>query len=101
METERIALSQRERDRLKILHEVQQKLLTQVAAAQRLKISDRQLRPMLFRLRQRGDSSLARVELFQLGRIIRVDLSRFAVHAEFRRELSILVGHADGKENWL
>ena len=58
METERMALSQRERDRLKILHEVQQKHLTQVAAAQRLKISDRQVRRMLLRLRQRGDSSL-------------------------------------------
>ena len=37
METERIALSQRERDRLKVLHEVQQKQLTQLAAAERLK----------------------------------------------------------------
>ena len=34
METERIALSQRERDRLKVLHEVQQKQLTQLAAAE-------------------------------------------------------------------
>ena len=58
METERIALSQRERDRLKVLHEIQQKHLTQVAAAQRLKVSDRQVRRMLLRLRQRGDSSL-------------------------------------------
>ena len=33
METERITLSQRERDRLKVLHEVQQKHLSQVAAA--------------------------------------------------------------------
>ena len=33
METERIALSQRERDRLKILHDVQQTHLTQRAAA--------------------------------------------------------------------
>ena len=33
METERIALSQRERDRLKVLHEIQQKHLTQVAGA--------------------------------------------------------------------
>jgi hypothetical protein len=41
METERITLSQRERDRLKVLHEVQQKQLTQVAAAERLKVSDR------------------------------------------------------------
>ena len=58
METERIALSQRERDRLKVLHEIQQKHLTQVAGAQRLKISDRQVRRMLLRLRQRGDHSL-------------------------------------------
>src|ERR1700739_4165528 len=47
METERIALSQRERDRLKVLHEIQQKHLTQVAGAARLKISDRQGREML------------------------------------------------------
>jgi len=58
METERIDLSQRERDRLKVLHEVQQKHLTQVAAAGRLKVTDRQVRRMLLRLRERGDSSL-------------------------------------------
>jgi transposase len=58
METERITLSQRERDRLKVLHEVQQKQLTQVAAAERLKISDRHVRRMLLRLRERGDRSL-------------------------------------------
>ena len=58
METERIALSQRERDRLKVLHEIQQKHLTQVAGAARLKVSDRQVRRMLLRFRQRGDQSL-------------------------------------------
>jgi transposase len=58
METERIPLSQRERDRLKVLHEVNQKHLTQVAAAQRLKVTDRQVRRMLLRLRERGDRSL-------------------------------------------
>src|ERR1700726_849215 len=58
METERITLSQRERDRLKVLHEVQQKELTQVAAAERLKVTDRQVRRMLLRLRERGDRSL-------------------------------------------
>jgi hypothetical protein len=46
METERIALSQRERDRLKVLHEVEQKPSTQVAAAERLKGSDRHVRRM-------------------------------------------------------
>ena len=33
-------VSQRERDRLKVLHEVQQKHLTQRAAAERLQVSD-------------------------------------------------------------
>jgi hypothetical protein len=41
METERVALSQRERDRLKVLHEVDQEHLTQVVAAERLKVTDR------------------------------------------------------------
>ena len=52
METERIALSQRERDRLKVLHDVEQKHLTQVEAARRLKLTDRHVRQLLLRLRQ-------------------------------------------------
>ena len=58
METERITLSPRERDRLKVLYEVKQKRLTQVVAAQRLKVTDRQVRRMLLRIRERGDSAL-------------------------------------------
>src|SRR6266403_1057101 len=58
METERITLSQRERDRLKVLHEVQQRHLTQVAAAARLKVTDRQVRRMLLRIREQGDGGL-------------------------------------------
>jgi transposase len=58
METERITLSQRERDRLKVLHEVQQKHLSQVAAAERLKVTDRQVRRMLLRIREHGDTAL-------------------------------------------
>lgn len=58
METERITLSQRERDRLKVLYEVRQKHLTQVAAAQRLKVTDRHVRRMPLRLRERGDGGL-------------------------------------------
>jgi len=58
METERIALSQRERDRLKVLHEVNQKHLTQILAAERLKVTDRQVRRMLLRIRERGDAAL-------------------------------------------
>jgi transposase len=58
METERIALSQRERDRLRVLHEVQQKHLSQVAAAKRLKVTDRQVRRMLLRIHEHGDGAL-------------------------------------------
>src|SRR6267143_5687254 len=58
METERIALSQQERDRLKVLHEVKQKHLTQVVAAERLKVTDRQVRRMLLRIREHGDGAL-------------------------------------------
>jgi hypothetical protein len=58
MEMERITLSQRERDRLKVWHEVQQKRLTQVAAAARLKVTDRQVRRMLLRIREHGDGAL-------------------------------------------
>jgi hypothetical protein len=58
MEKERIELSQRERDWLKVLHEVQQKHLTQVAAAQRLKRADRQARRMPIRMREHGDGGI-------------------------------------------
>ena len=58
METERIALSQRERDRLKVLHEVKQKHLTQVEAAERLKVTDRHVRRLLDGLQERGDAAV-------------------------------------------
>jgi Helix-turn-helix domain len=58
METERIALSQRERDRLKVLHEVKQGHWTQVEAGRRLKLTDRHVRRMLLRLRERGDAGI-------------------------------------------
>lgn len=58
METERIALSQRERDRLRILQEVKQEHLTQVEAAERLKVTDRQVRRLLAALQERGDGAV-------------------------------------------
>jgi hypothetical protein len=58
METERIALSQRERDRLRVLHDVKQKHLTQVEAAQQLKVTDRHVRRMLIRIGDRGDGGI-------------------------------------------
>src|SRR6202165_5941130 len=58
METERIALSQRERDRLRVLHEIKRKQITQMEAARRLKISDRHIRRLLVGLRKLGDRAL-------------------------------------------
>jgi transposase len=58
METERIAMSQRERDRLRVLHEIKQKHLTQVEAARRLKVTDRHVRRMLVRIGEQGDGGI-------------------------------------------
>jgi hypothetical protein len=58
METERIALSQRERDRLRLLHEVKQKQTTQIEAAKRLQIGDRHIRRLLLRLGAHGDRAV-------------------------------------------
>src|ERR1700676_5298856 len=58
METEGIALSQRERDRLRVLHEVKQKQITQIEPASRLKISDLHIRRLLFGLGERGDRAV-------------------------------------------
>src|ERR1019366_6908389 len=52
------AMSQRERDRLRVLQEVKQKHLTQVEAAQRLKVTDRHVRRMLIRMGERGDGGI-------------------------------------------
>jgi hypothetical protein len=58
MEEERIELSARERERLKVLHEVEQGHLRQIDAAHRLRLSDRQVRRLLERLRTVGDGGL-------------------------------------------
>jgi hypothetical protein len=58
MEEERIELSARERERLKVLHEVEQRHLRQIDAAHRLRLSDRQVRRLLGRLRTVGDGGL-------------------------------------------
>jgi DNA-binding transcriptional regulator LsrR (DeoR family) len=61
METERMTLSQRERDRMRVLHEVQQEHLTQREAAKRLQLSDRQVRRLLRRMRKKGDQAVIHV----------------------------------------
>ena len=58
MGEERLELSQRERERLKVLHEVQRGHLTQVEAGWRLKLSARQVRRVLGRLEAEGDRGL-------------------------------------------
>src|SRR5713226_3400349 len=58
MESERIELSAKERDRLKVLHEVQQGHLKQVEAARRLRLSDRQIRRLQARLHSEGDRGI-------------------------------------------
>jgi hypothetical protein len=58
METEWIALSQRDRDRLRVLHEVTQKHLTQGEAAKRLRVTTRHVRRLLWAVRERGDVAM-------------------------------------------
>jgi len=55
MKEERIGLSQKERDRLKVLHEVEQKQVRQREAAERLLLSVRQVRRLLQRVKREGD----------------------------------------------
>ena len=58
MNEERIELSQRERERLKVLHEMQRGHLRQREAAGRLQLSTRQVRRLLRRVKREGDGGL-------------------------------------------
>lgn len=51
-------MGQKERDRLKVLHEAKQKKLTHKQAAAQLKMSERQLRRLLKRFRTEGDRAV-------------------------------------------
>lgn len=57
-EGDRIAMSQRERDRLRVLHSVLEGQRSQVEAARLLCLSSRQVRRLLQRLQQGGDAAL-------------------------------------------
>jgi transposase len=57
-EQEQLQLGTRERDRLKVLHEVEQGHLKQWQAAQQLGLSERGLRKLLRRYRERGDRAV-------------------------------------------
>jgi Winged helix-turn helix len=58
MREERIELSQRERERLKVLHEVERGHLKQVEASQQLGLSTRQVRRILNRVQEEGDRGI-------------------------------------------
>ena len=51
-------MSQKERDRLKVLHEVEKGQLTQKHAAEQLKLSERQVRRLVGKLRKQGDAAV-------------------------------------------
>jgi hypothetical protein len=57
-EQEQLLLTQKDRDRLKVLHEVERGHLTQAAAGEQLGISDRWVREMVGRVRKRGDAAI-------------------------------------------
>jgi transposase len=57
-EGDRILMSQRERDRLRVLHSVLEGQRSQVEAARLLRLSTRQVRRLLQRLQQGGDAAL-------------------------------------------
>ena len=51
-------LGPKERDRLKVLHEVKQGHLTQAAGAEQLGVSERWVRELVGRLRRKGDRAV-------------------------------------------
>ncbi len=57
-EGDRISMSQRERDRLRVLHSVLQGQRSQAEAARLLRLTPRQVRRLLVRLQQGGDAAL-------------------------------------------
>jgi hypothetical protein len=58
MGPERIELSASERERLKVLQQVEEGHLKQIEAARRLRLTDRQVRRLQIRLRQQGDGGI-------------------------------------------
>jgi hypothetical protein len=58
MEEEKLLLTQRDRDRLKVLHEVQKGHLTQRQASEQLKLTDRWIRKLLLRMQKHGDRAV-------------------------------------------
>src|SRR5690349_14493097 len=55
---DRFEMGQRERDRLKVLHEAEKRQITQQQAAEQLGITERQVRRLVARLRVVGDRAV-------------------------------------------
>lgn len=58
MQEEKLLLSKRDRDRLKVLHEVRKGHITQRQAAAQLKVTDRWIRELVDRIRDHGDQAV-------------------------------------------
>jgi transcriptional regulator with GAF, ATPase, and Fis domain len=58
MGPERIELSAKERERLRVLQQVEEGHLKQIEAARRLHLTDRQVRRLQVRLRSQGDRGI-------------------------------------------
>jgi hypothetical protein len=58
MDGDRFEMGQRERDRLKVLHEAEKRQITQQQAAEQLGITERQVRRLVARLRATGDRAV-------------------------------------------
>ena len=58
MQEESLLLTQRDRDRLKVLHEVRQGHLTQRHAGEQLKLSERWIRELVERVAKQGDKAV-------------------------------------------
>jgi len=58
MEEEKLLLTQRDRDRLKVLHQVRKGQLTQRQAGEQLKLTDRWIRKLLLRMKEQGDRAV-------------------------------------------
>jgi Helix-turn-helix domain len=80
MGPERIELSTKERDRLKVLQQVEEGHLKRIEAARRLRLSDHQVRRLQSRLRAQGDGGIVhRLRGRRSNRKICEELARRAV----------------------
>ena len=58
IQEELIAMSQKERDRLQVLHEAKQRQITQKEAGEQIGVSERWVRKLLARMRKQGDRAV-------------------------------------------